>query len=338
MYKQGEVYTIIYDIWIGGSLLDVAKKQCITSLSIKETVAGSDTATISLSDPEFLFIEDNIFVNDAKVKIKLGWSTTTYRVEFDGYISAIDIDFSNDGIPILTITCMDNTHIMNREKKSETYSNTTSASVVQKIVQSYGFKCQIDDSYEFAEQETITQSNQSDIDFITSLASKEVYPFTARLVGDTFYYVKMGNLTTPVMSLAYREYPHDVISFSPQINKETKQSGISNSSTDTSTKSTSDNENGNNSDNQHGNTDNTDSKLGDNTETGGRKAVYNPTTKKWSTETVAKIKSRSKKLVSKSKKKGLAKKVSGKLASIVTKPASGGTKSLGTKNIWAGLK
>ena len=238
-YKQGEILSIVYDIWISGTKLGIDKKACINSIDIKETVEGSDVATIQITDPEFLFIEDNIFIEENTIKITLGWDNTTYRVTFQGYISAIDIDFDSSGCPRLTITCMDNTHKMNRKKKNNTYKNCTSADVVKKIVKSYGYTCVVDSSYKFTKQETITQSNQTDIDFITKLAGDEVYPFTARLVGNTFYYVKMGKLTTPSMTLTYKKYPHEIISFSPKINKESKQVEISSSSVDTSSKSVS---------------------------------------------------------------------------------------------------
>lgn len=236
-YKQGGILAIVYDVWISGTKLGMSKKACINSISIKETVEGSDVATIQITDPEFLFIEDNIFLEDNSIKIKLGWDNTTYRIEFEGYISAIDINFDNTGCPKLTVTCMDNTHIMNRTKKNNTFKNCTSADVVKKIVQSYGYTCVVDSSYSFTTQETITQSNQTDIDFITKLAGDEVYPFTARLVGNTFYYVKMGKLETPKMTLTYKKYPHEVISFSPKINKESKQVEISSASVNTSDKS-----------------------------------------------------------------------------------------------------
>ena len=275
-YKQGEVLAIVYDVWISGTKLGMNKKACINSISIKETVEGSDSATIQISDPEFLYIEDNIFIEDNSIKIKLGWSNTTYRVTFNGYISAIDINFDSDGIPKLTITCMDNTHVMNRKKKNETYKNCTSAEVVKKIVQGYGYSCVIDSSYSFKRQETITQSNQTDIDFITKLAGDEVYPFTARLVGNTFYYVKMGKLETPKMSLTYKKYPHEVISFTPKINKESKQVEISGASVDTSSKSVS------------SSTGTVKSDSGSSTKNGSSSSksssggyTYNPSTKKW---------------------------------------------------------
>ena len=275
-YKQGEVLAIVYDVWISGTKLGMNKKACINSISIKETVEGSDSATIQISDPEFLYIEDNIFIEDNSIKIKLGWSNTTYRVTFNGYISAIDINFDSDGIPKLTITCMDNTHVMNRKKKNETYKNCTSAEVVKKIVEGYGYSCVVDSSYSFKRQETITQSNQTDIDFITKLAGDEVYPFTARLVGNTFYYVKMGKLETPKMSLTYKKYPHEVISFTPKINKESKQVEISGASVDTSSKSVS------------SSTGTVKSDSGSSTKNGSSSSksssggyTYNPSTKKW---------------------------------------------------------
>ena len=236
-YKQGVILSIIYDVWISGTKLGIEKKACINSIEIKETVEGSDKATVQIADPEFLYIEDDIFTKDNSIKIVLGWDNTTHRVEFQGYISAIDIDFDNTGCPRITLTCMDNTHIMNRVKKNNTFKNCTSADVVKRIIQSYGYTCVVDSSYSFTVQETITQSNQTDIDFITKLAGDEVYPFTARLVGNTFYYVKMGKLETPKMTLTYKKYPHDIISFSPKINKESKKIEISGASVNTSDKS-----------------------------------------------------------------------------------------------------
>ena len=233
------VLSIVYNVWISGTKLSVNKKACITSIDIKETTVGSDTATIQISDPEFMYIEDNIFIEDNAIKIELGWSNTTHREIFEGFISAIDISFGSNGIPALTLTCMDKTHTMNRKKKNSTFKNCTNADVVKKICAEYGFTCVVESSYKFAVHETITQSNQTDIEFIQKLAGDEVYPFTARLVGNTFYYVKMGKLETPKMTLSYVDYPHEIISFSPRINKETRKEEVSGSTINTSSKTVS---------------------------------------------------------------------------------------------------
>lgn len=275
-YKQGGVLSIVYDVWISGTKMGLDKKECINSIKTKETVDGADTATIQITDPEFLYIEDDIFLEDNTIKIKLGWSNTTYRETFEGYISAIDIDFNSNGCPKLTVTCMDKTHIMNRTKKDATFKNTTSANVVKQICKKYGYNVVIDSSYSFQVQETITQSHQTDIDFITKLANDEVYPFTARLVGNTFYYVKKGKLETPKMTLTYKKYPHEIISFNPKINKETKQVEIKSSSINTSNKSTS---------NTTGKVDSRSGSSSSNGSSSSKKSsggyTYNPKTKKW---------------------------------------------------------
>lgn len=267
------VLAIVYDVWISGTKLSMSKKACITSVEVKETTGGSDTATLQIVDPEFIYIEDNIFIEDNAIKISLGWSNTTHRETFEGFISAIDINFDSDGTPKITLTCMDKTHTMNRKKKNNTFKNCTSAEVVKKIVKGYGYTCVVDSSYKFNTQETITQSDQTDIEFIQKLAGDEVYPFTARLVGNTFYYVKMGKLETPKLTLTYRKYPHEIISFSPKINKETKKEEVSSSSMDTSSKDVS-----------------SSTATKDNTTSGGSASsdgkanteyTYDPKTKKW---------------------------------------------------------
>ena len=227
-YKQGELLGATYEILINGKDIGLYKKECITSIEISETTEGADTMTLVISDPNFEYIEDDIFLEDTKIVAKIGWTGYTYRCTFEGWITTIDISFNEDAIPTLNITCMDNTHLMNRAKKSRTWNNMTSAQVVQNIVEEYGFKFVVESGYKFTVQETITQSNQTDIDFIQSLAGEETAIFTARLVNSKeFHYVKKGTLGVSSMSLNYVGYPHEIISFSPQINIETRQESVS---------------------------------------------------------------------------------------------------------------
>ena len=278
VYKDGEVLSTTYDVWISGKKLSLDKKECINSISIKETVDGSDLATIGITDPKFLFIDDNIFLEENKVKISLGWSNTTYRVEFNGYISAIDIEFTSSGVPQLTINCMDNTHRMNRKKKNRTFKKTTSANVVKKICKEYGYTCVIESGYKFSTQGTITQSDQTDIEFIQKLAGDETYPFTARLVGNKFYYVKKGKLGDSKITLNYMQYPYEVISFSPKLNKETQKSEISKSKVNNKNKSVDTTKGTNNGSEKS----KSKSKSNKKTKTkNGVKYVYDPKTRKW---------------------------------------------------------
>lgn len=234
-YNQGELRAVYYEIYIGGNFLNLDRKECIEKITIKETVDGSDSCTIQIADPKMVYINDDIYQENKRVKVVMYWHGYTHKVTFEGYISAIDIDFGSDGIPTLVITCMDNTYRMNKEKKTNTFKDKTSAQVVESIVKKYGYKCVIQSNYNFTIQDTISQSDQTDIEFIVGLASSEVYPFTACLVGNTFYYVKRGKLsTTPMHEMTYREFPNDIISFRPQINTEVVE--VTSGSTNTSNK------------------------------------------------------------------------------------------------------
>lgn len=282
-YPEHKLYSAVWEMWVSGTELSGDKKDCVVDISITETVNGSDTATITLVDPNFKFIEDNIFYEDNPIKIKLGWQDDTYRIIFTGYISAIDMQFGEDGIPNLSIFCLDDTHKMNLTENTKEWKNTTSNAVVETLVRNYGFKFEGESGYDFKVQDTISQNNQTDIAFIQQLAKNEVYPFTARLVGKTFYYQKKGKLTEPVMELSYREYPYDIISFSPQVNKETTKSGTSSGSTNTSkgTGEAATIETPTPSIGGEG-TSSSDSSSGGGGSSNGRTHTYNPVTGTWS--------------------------------------------------------
>lgn len=239
--EEDKVLAMDYNVGINGR--DFKKEDLlkyVNSIEIKETVEGADTVTLLISDPEFKFIDDDIFIERAGMWAKMHWKDSTDLIEFHGIISAIDVNFQDIGVPQLTITGMDRTTYMNREKHSRTFCNCTSAEVVASIVPEYGLNPIIDSEYPFPVRETITQSNQTDIDFITKMASDEVHPFTARIIGNDFYYERMGKLEVPKLKLAYAMFPYDLISFTPQINKESKQEEISSSKIDTGSKELSD--------------------------------------------------------------------------------------------------
>ena len=235
---MSKVLSCYWKICINGVELDLNRRKCIEDISIKEQCDGSDTCTLKVNDPHFLYLEDNIFIEEASISAEIGWHGDTHRIHFTGYISAIDIDFPDSGSPVLSVFCLDNSHIMNRKKKKRSWDNVTSADVVQKIAQEYGFKCVIESGYSFTTEDTISQSGNTDIEFCENLASNERIPFMCKLIGNTLYYVKKGILKDPTATLYYKKFPYDVVSFSPKINKETVPEETSASDINTTDKST----------------------------------------------------------------------------------------------------
>lgn len=270
---MGKVLSCYWKVSINGKELDAARKKCVESIDFEEPCDGSDTCTIKVKDPKFVFIEDNIFVEDATVSVEVGWYGDTHRVKFSGYISAIDIDFPDSGCPTLSIFCLDKTHIMNRSKKNRSWDKVSRPDVVKKIAQEYGFMCVVEENYSFETKDTISQSDVTDIEFCESLAGEERVPFMCKLIGNTLYYVKKGLLKDPSATVYYKKFPYDVVSFSPKINKETIQEEVSSSDINTSDKTV---------DSATANDSNTArDKQGDTVTTSQKSYSYNEKTGKW---------------------------------------------------------
>lgn len=234
---SSSVSSTFWCLWVNNAEVEDRARACINSIEVDELCDGSDVCTISITDPDFIFIEDNIFTDEASVLVRFGFNEDIERKEFSGYISAIDITFPQEGSPTLTVTCLDSSHLMNRVKKNRSWDNVTRADVVRKIAAEYGYYPEIESNYTFSVQDTISQSNQTDIEFLESLATQEREPFMCKLIGTHIVYKKKGLLQTPVTDLGYKTYPFDVMSFSPQINKETRQEEVTYSNVDTGDKS-----------------------------------------------------------------------------------------------------
>lgn len=274
------ITSMFFRLWINNTEITDFKKACIESFDIDEICDGSNTLTLNIKDPNFEYIEDNIFVDEASVILEHGFVNDPEYDKFTGYISAIDISFPEEGSPTLTVTCFDGSHVMNRLKKNRSWDNVTRADVVRKIAAEYGFSVYIEPNYEFAVIDTISQSDQTDIEFLESLAGDEREPFLCKLIGTTIHYEKKGLISEPTTAVGYRTNPFDVMSFSPQINKETRQESITSSDINTSDKTveTYTATDGNVSRDLQGESVKTT--------TTGTNVVYDPVTRTWTKKTI----------------------------------------------------
>lgn len=236
---MSKVLVPYYNVYLNGKELDAKEYANVHNIKIKYTSIGSNTCTIQFSDPDMIYIEGSMIVESTPLKIVFGvnalvsdkqiTSDTKYKSAlteaqekvFEGYVSVIDANFPEDGLPSVTLHCMDKTHIMNRKEKKRTWENCTISSVVEKIAREYGFKVKIDDTKKKLEQ--IQQSGETDIEFITKLAKDvEDRVFLSYLDGETLYFVER-KAPSPTRDLVYRQAPYNLYSFQPRINKESKK-------------------------------------------------------------------------------------------------------------------
>lgn len=230
------LFTAEWKFYINGKELDEKRRYCIESFTLNSSCSGSDTLSFTVNDPEFIFLEDNIFIEDATVKLEFNLTKDINKKAFEGYISTIDVSFPESGFPVLDIFCLDKTHLMNRKKKKRTWDNVTNADVVQKIGKEYGFNVVIESNYEFELKETISQSEQTDIEFLDSLVREERDLFMCKLKDNTLYYIKKKISENAKSNLIYRSFPYDIRSIDFQITKETKKEEVEKSDINTSSK------------------------------------------------------------------------------------------------------
>ena len=253
-FRWGNEYPVIaggFGITINGRELGVDRLAFVTDMEINQEV-GTDTCSFTVVDPNMYFIEDDIYKRDTQIQTSitlLGVPTSNNftKVYFDGYISNIDIDFTNTGAPTLTISCVDKaTHEMGRKRWRRSWENVTSSQVVQIIAQEMGFQVYVEPEYPFPVQASIIQDDKTNIEFIEELAGKELELFVANFItnddGKTIlYYVIKGHINEEnYQTLGYSVSnstekdikqqdvtQYDVISFRPQINIEQRQEEVS---------------------------------------------------------------------------------------------------------------
>lgn len=225
---------------MGGEMLSK-----VTDISVDLEVGVPDSITITINDVEGEFIEDEIIVKEAPLICSVVLhDTEECMYYFSGFISAIDIKFNESFCPVMTLHCMDEMHRANKEKKKRSWTSKTSAQVVQEICKEYGWKCYVEPSYPFPVQASITQNNKTDLEFLKELADDELDLFVANLVTEkdgksTMYYVIEGFIDKEnAIQLEYGETPYDIISFSPQLNKESRQTKSESSNINKATKGT----------------------------------------------------------------------------------------------------
>lgn len=211
-----------YEIYISGKQLKEAHLSMIEEVVLEDNATGADLLHISISDPDFVYIEDSFFVEEAPVHFKGGWKGQ--YVTFDGFVSVIDLDFPTEGYPSLVIHCMDNSHLMNRKKKKRTWKDTKMSDVAKAIFREHGLTPVVDDTG--AKEETISQSNSTDIAFLIDKAKAQDDDFICYVEGKKGYFVKRKVLAKPQATLDYRSGNGKLNSFRPRINKESKQEEI----------------------------------------------------------------------------------------------------------------
>ena len=231
-------------ISVGGILseLPADMRDMIEEYSIEVNESGATLLTFTVQDPDYVLINSSILTESTAVYFEGGWLNDWDNIaRFNGYVSLVYPTFPENGYPYLDITCMDETHVMNRVEKTRTFENMKRSDVAKKIFKEYGIPCSVSDSGERADdiEKKITQSNKTDIAFLQDLAGEVIGGvYICYLKDGHGYWCSRDFSAEPQIDLHYRQETNDISSFSCSINKDTKKVYKSTSNVNTSTKTT----------------------------------------------------------------------------------------------------
>ena len=175
---------------------------------------------------------------------------------------------------------MDNSYNMNKEKRKRTWTNQRASDIAKTIFKEYGMTYTVDTTPTVLESES---QSDTDIQFLLSLADAQVDRYIVYVEGKHGYFVKKNVIATPSHTFSYRQDDGNLLSFSPVINKYTKQASVTcsevNQDNNTVVTTTSNNSNPRPT---TGETYNPDPTTSNNTFSEGQtKMEYDPLTGKW---------------------------------------------------------
>lgn len=211
-----------FKVTIKGKALSTTMASRVQGITFSDSVGGSKSLTIQIIDPNLEIVQDDIFVNEAKITASISVPAINYAETFSGYISCIDFDFPDSGEPVISITGLDSSHLFSAKKNTKTWTNMTRVQVIEKVVQTHGFSFEnkgVTDTV----QESIVQDNETDLALIERLVYDEIEGEN-RITFDNNQVVlsSLSFASKSGIAFHYKIKDCDIMSFSPQITKETK--------------------------------------------------------------------------------------------------------------------
>ncbi len=149
----------------------------VVAVNVSEEVNTSGTFAITLlcwdgAMMEVKWIDDELFKEGNVVEIQMGYRDHLKKL-FNGEITGMEPEFSNDEPPILTVLGYDRGHRIMRKRRTESYINMKDSDIASQIAGNNGLKSDIADSK--ITMAYVLQHNQTDLDFLRQRANRIGY-------------------------------------------------------------------------------------------------------------------------------------------------------------------
>src|SRR6188768_308923 len=159
------------DVLVDGSPISAEFRELLHEVKVVDSLTLPDMALVRITDKKGNKIDSQPLQVGKKLEIKLGSQEARATASiFKGQIASVEPDFTPTGCTI-SIRAYDNSHKMNRERKTRTFQQMSASDMVRKIAGDSGLspKCESTSVV----HEFFQQSNETDWDFAWRLAMME---------------------------------------------------------------------------------------------------------------------------------------------------------------------
>lgn len=236
-----------YKIEFNGVEVSESLKKFITLVEFEESDEEADLVRITVSDPDFYFLNSTNLTKKMKVKVWMGLKKK-YRQVLEGVVTHIEADLGDDGIPNVVIGCTDTSNAMTYAKKNRKWTKQTANAIVSQIAKEYGYTAVTPNSTTAIDE--VSQEEETDAQIIKRLADDEGFQFYINSQNKTIYFGTRFNDTAIRDYIYYNSKDNTIRNFRPTFTEKNKtenvkstESGVSDKdgSTVTSTSSASSN-------------------------------------------------------------------------------------------------
>jgi phage protein D len=145
------------------------------------------------------WIDDHrVFAIGDEIQIKLGQLGSALQPVITGEVTALDIEFTNDGSTRLTVRGYDRRHRLQRGRRVRTFVKRTDSNIAEIIAGGAGLGFEGDDSGTIHEH--VIQANQTDLAFLQERARRINYEVV--IEDRTLYFRPVAYDSAPVLSLS----------------------------------------------------------------------------------------------------------------------------------------
>ncbi|HEY4730790.1 MAG TPA: contractile injection system protein, VgrG/Pvc8 family, partial [Myxococcales bacterium] len=165
-----------FAVHLDGNKLGGEEAAAILGIRVFQTRSGSSAFELVVSDPNLKWQEKPTFTDCKEVKIELGVPGKLKKV-FDGEVTAWRTELERSGPTVLVLRGMDRSHRLMRTKKTKTYANASPLDCARQIASQYGLSAKTRAGSPEPVKVFRFQANQTDWEFLRSLAELEGYMF-----------------------------------------------------------------------------------------------------------------------------------------------------------------